>query len=70
MKFILVFTICTQIYQNCLPHTPHSGVYSSHYECATEGYAIAQEMMYQMGQNRVNNEQVVIGFKCEPKMDA
>ena len=57
------------MYQNCLPPTPHSGVYSSHYECATEGYAIAQEMMYQMGQNRVNNDQIVIGFKCEPKMD-
>ena len=69
MKFILVFTICTQMYQNCLPPTAHKGIYSSHYECATEGYAIATEMMAQMGQDRVNNEQIVIGFKCEPKMD-
>ena len=69
MKFILVFTICTQLYQNCLPPTPHSNVYSSHYECATSGYEIAKEMMAQMGQNRVNNDQIVIAFACEPKMD-
>jgi len=69
MKFIIVFTICSQLYQNCLPPTPHRGVYPSHYECATEGYAIATEMMAQMGQDRVNNDQIVIGFKCEPKMD-
>jgi len=25
--------------------------------------------MAQMGQERVNNERIVIGFKCEPKMD-
>jgi len=53
-----------------LPPTAHRVSYSSHYECATEGYAIAQEMMYQMGRNRVNSEQIVIGFKCEPKVDA
>ena len=68
MKFILVFTICTQMYQNCLPPTSHSDVYSSHYECAISGYEIAKEMMNQMGQNRVNNDQIVIGFKCEPRM--
>jgi len=25
--------------------------------------------MAQMGQDRVNNERIVIGFRCEPKMD-
>ena len=57
------------MYQNCLPPTSHSDVYSSHYECATSGYEIAREMMNQMGRDRVNNDQIVIGFKCEPKMD-
>ena len=69
MKFILVFTICTQMYQQCLPPTPHSDVYLTHYDCATYGYEIAKEMMNQMGQDRVNNDRIVIGFKCEPKMD-
>jgi hypothetical protein len=26
-------------------------------------------MMAQMGQDHVNNNQIVIGFKCEPRMD-
>jgi len=69
MKFILVFTICTQMYQNCLPPTPSQEIYNSHFECATSGYKIAEEMMNQMGQDRVNNDRIVIGFKCEPKMD-
>jgi len=69
MKFILVFTICTQMYQNCLPPTPSQEIYNSHFECATSGYKIAEEMMKQMGQDRVNNDRIVIGFKCQPRLD-
>jgi len=69
MKFTLIFTICAQMYQHCLPPTSHKEVYTTHYECATAGYEIAQEMLVQMGQNRVNNDQIVIAFACEPKMD-
>jgi len=69
MKFILVFTICAQMYQHCLPPTSHKEVYTTHYECATSGYEIASEMLVQMGQNRVNNDQIVIAFACEPNLD-
>ena len=69
MKFMLVFTICSQLYGNCIPPIQHYEVYDSHYICATTGYGVAREMMAQMGQERVNNERIVIGFKCEPKMD-
>ena len=69
MKFILVFTICSHLYGNCIPPIKHYETHNSHYECATYGYGVAREMMAQMGQERVNNERIVIGFKCEPKMD-
>ena len=69
MTFMLVFTICSQLYGNCIPPIKHYEVYDSHYECATTGYGVATSMMTQMGQDRVNNERIVIGFKCEPKMD-
>ena len=35
MKFILVFTICAQMYQHCLPPTSHKEVYTTHYEKAS-----------------------------------
>ena len=43
--------------------------FKTHYECATYGYTLAKEMMTELGQDFVNNKQLVIGFKCEPKMD-
>ena len=47
----------------------YNKVYNSHFECATSGYDIAKEMMNQMGQNRVNNDRIVVAFKCEPMLD-
>ena len=52
-----------------MPPVQHYEYHNSHYACATYGYGVAREMMAQMGQDRVNNEQIVVGFKCEPKMD-
>ena len=43
--------------------------FKTHYECATYGYGLAKDMMADLGQDYVNNRQVVIGFKCRPKMD-
>ena len=69
MKFLLVFTICSQLYGNCMPPVEHNKYFKSHYNCATTGYGIATAMMADMGQDYVNNNAIVIGFKCEPKMD-
>jgi len=69
MNFILVLSICTQMYGSCLPSISHKEIYNSHFECATSGYKIAEEMMKQMGQDRVNNDRIVIGFKCQPRLD-
>jgi len=69
MKFMLVFTICSQMYGTCMPPVQHHKIYNSHYECAIYGYGVAAEMMAQMGQNRVNNNRIVIGFKCQPRVD-
>ena len=67
MKFIIIFNICSQLYGTCLPPTTHSDIYATHYECATTGYGIAQAMMAQMGQDHVNNNQVVIGLSVNPE---
>lgn len=69
MKFILVLTICSQLYGNCMAPITKDKYFNSHYECATYGYNLAREMMTELGQDYVNNNQLVIGFRCEPKMD-
>ena len=43
--------------------------FNNHYECATYGYGLAKEMMADLGQDYVNNNQLVIGFKCKPNLD-
>ena len=66
MKFLLIATICSQIHLECLPPIEHSQHYRSHYDCATAGYLHAMSLMREMGQDFVNEEQIVIGFKCRP----
>ena len=69
MKFILIISVCSQLYGNCMPPLVHDNHFNSHYGCATKGYAIAESMMADLGQDYVNNELIVIGFKCRPKVD-
>ena len=64
MKFMLILTICSQVHQNCIPPTVHDVVFDSHYKCATEGYQTAKDMLTELGQEFVDKNQVVIGFKC------
>ena len=52
-----------------MPPVKHDTYFYKHYDCATTGYGIATAMMADMGQDYVNNNAIVIGFKCEPKMD-
>ena len=44
----------------------HDKHFDSHYECATTGYSMAKEMMADFGQDYVERNQIVIGFKCKP----
>ena len=52
-----------------MPPLVHDNHFTSHYDCATKGYDIAAGMMADLGQDYVNDRQVVIGFKCRPNLD-
>ena len=69
MKFLLVLTVCSAVAEVCLPPAEMWPLYDSHYDCATKGYDIAAGMMTDLGQDYVNNNQLVIGFKCRPNLD-
>ena len=69
MKFTLILTICSQVYGNCMPPAVKDIPFNSHYECATYGYDLAKEMMADLGQDYVNTNRLVIGFKCKPNLN-
>ena len=50
---------------DCMPPVVHNAHFNSHYECATKGYSVAEEMMADFGQDFVNRHEIVIGFKCK-----
>jgi hypothetical protein len=66
MKFVLVLKICSLLYSDCMPPVEKNIFFKTHYDCATYGYVLAKEMMTELGQDLVNNKQLVIGFKCKP----
>ena len=69
MKFTLIMTICSQMYATCLPPLEQDYLYETHFDCATIGYLRSFDTLNKLGSDRVNNERIVVSFKCEPKMD-
>ena len=65
MKFLLIISICSQIHLECLPPMVHDVHFNTHYECAMKGYKIAKDMMTDLGQDHVNQDGIVIAFKCQ-----
>ena len=65
MKFLLVISICSQIHLECLPPMVHDMHFNTHYECAMKGYKIAKDMMSDLGRDHVNQDGIVIAFKCK-----
>ena len=67
MKFILVMTICSATFQTCLPPSDVQPVYDSHYDCATAGYLNSIGVLQSLDVDSVNDNQLVINFKCYPQ---
>jgi hypothetical protein len=43
MKFVLVLTLCSSIYNSCMKPIQIDEVFDSHYDCAIAGYAFSGE---------------------------
>ena len=67
MKFMLVMTICSATFQTCLPPSDVRPVYDSHYDCATAGYLNSIRVLQSLDVDSVNDNQLVINFKCYPQ---
>ena len=69
MKFMLVMTICSATFQNCLPPSDVQPIYDTHYDCATAGYINALGVLQELDVNSVNTNKLVVNFKCYPQSD-
>jgi hypothetical protein len=63
MKFLLVIMICSSTAQVCTP-PKETNVYSTWFECASNGYMEAYRLNQIMGKNVVNKEKTIINFQC------
>ena len=65
MKFLLVLSVCSATFQTCLPPVSNDVIYDSHFDCATAGYLNSIGMMRDMGVEQINEQRIVISFKCK-----
>jgi len=67
MKFLLIMTICSSVYQTCSQPIMIDS-YPNYYDCATSGYAKSNVLLNELGKNRVEIEMTMISFYCKPKV--
>ena len=65
MKFELLMIVCSALAGECSQPTKQVPLFTSHYECATVGYLRALKILDSMGKDMVNNNKIVISFRCE-----
>ena len=68
MKFMLVLTLCSSIYNSCMKPVAVEEVYEDHYSCAVAGYNLSGQAIQNFGKQRVNDEVLYISFSCK-KLD-
>jgi len=66
MKFILVFQMCSIIFEACMtPFEDQSVLYSTFAECISSGYIKSLDLLHSMGVGEINRSQTIISFTCE-----
>ena len=64
MKFMLILNVCSAVHMDCLPPIHDSFVFNSWSECASAGYLRSIKIMNIMESSIINNNKVVVNFKC------
>ena len=67
MKFLLVFMMCHQVSNTCLPRTNTDVLYNTFRECALAGYDQARNAIASIPPLEIEKNQTVIKFWCEGK---
>ena len=64
MKFLLVLSVCSEVYKACLPSSEMWPLYDNYYDCATAGYLNSMGLMREFGEPKVNDDKIMVAFKC------
>ena len=64
MKYLLIMQICSALTQQCAQPWETYPIYSSHYDCATNGFIKSMSLMKELGTEEVNKAKILINFGC------
>jgi hypothetical protein len=64
MKFLLIIQICSALIQQCTEPVEIYPLYSSHYDCATGGFLRGITVVREIGEEEVNNKNILVNFAC------
>jgi|TARA_R110000744_G_scaffold244999_2_gene361780 hypothetical protein len=70
MKFELLMMVCSVIASECSKPSTHLPLFNTHYECATVGYLKALKIVDSLGADIVNNNKVIVSFRCAEILDS
>ena len=65
MKFILIVTICSGISNLCSKPMEANPPFDSYRECAIYGYEMSGQYLYNLNEDKMNNERTFVKFWCK-----
>jgi hypothetical protein len=64
MKFLLIIQICSTLIQQCTEPVESYPLDNSHYDCATGGFLRGMTVVREIGEEEVNNKNILVNFAC------
>jgi len=64
MKYLLIMVMCSSSFQVCSPPVQLE-YYNTWFDCSSSGYLKANEFNQKLGQQRVEQEKIIINFQCK-----
>ena len=69
MKFLLIMTMCSSIYQTCMPPAEMRPLYNTYKKCSVDGHQNSLYLLKQMGP-RVEADRITAHFECKQMIGA
>ena len=64
MKFLLIIQICSTLIQQCTEPVELYPLKNSYYDCATGGFLRGITVVREIGEEEVNNKNILVNFAC------
>ena len=70
MKFLLIITICSSIYNTCMPPAEMYPMYNKYEACATAGHLNSLSLLQELGSEKVEADRVSVHVECKQMIGA